>query len=257
MKHAAPSFLLLWFSIALCVAMSSAVHAAKTLKFSGYEWQVRQAPLAGPGPNLWDENNAWVDGAGHLHLKISLKDGKWYCAELQTKERLGFGRYQWQIVGRPDLFDPQIVLGLFPYTVREVGPDGTNEIDIEFARWGKAANPIGNFAVWPAIKEVKGTSHNFEFKLDGDYTTSRFDWSAHSIQFQMLGGHRDDDQNEIAKWKYAPAEPEKYVPQNPLPLHINFWLFRGQPPQNGQEAEIIISKFSFLPEKKESPLPQK
>ena len=66
----------------------------------------------------------------------------------------------------------------------------------------------------------------------------------------MLGGHRDDDENIIATWKYAPDEPQKFVPQNPLPLHINFWLFRGKPPQNGEGAEVIISKFSFVPEKK-------
>lgn len=227
--------------------------AEKTLTFSGYEWTVKNAPIMGPGPNAWDENNVWLDDAGRLHLKISQRDGKWQCAELYTKERLGFGRYQWQIVGRTEQFDPQVVLGLFPYTRPDVGPDGTNEIDIEFARWGKAETPIGNFSVWPAVPEIKNKiqTHPFDFKLDGDYTTNRFDWSAKSVEFWLLGGHRDDDQNIIENWKYAPDESQKFVPQNPLPLHMNFWLFRGKAPQNGQEAEIIISKFSFVPEKKE------
>ena len=111
------------------------------------------------------------------------------------------------------------------------------------------AKPIGSFSVWPAVKEVKGKSYPFDFKLDGDYTTQRFDWSAKGVKFQMLGGHRDDDKNEIATWSYAPDEPEKYVPQKPLPMHLNFWLFRGAAPQNGQGAEVIISKFSFVAEK--------
>ena len=229
--------------------LGNSAHAAKTLKFCGYEWQVRHSALAGPGPNLWDENNVWLDEQGRMHLKITLRDGKWTCAELQTKENLGFGRYQWKIVARPDKFDPQIVLGLFNYTRPEIGPDGTNEIDIEFARWGDTAKPIGNFSVWPAIKDVKGQTHPFDFKLDGDYTTQRFDWSSQSVNFQMLGGHRDDDANVIEKWHYAPKEPEKFIPQQALPVHLNFWLFRGKPPQNGQEAEVIISKFSFTPEK--------
>ena len=121
--------------------------------------------------------------------------------------------------------------------------------DIEFARWGDANKPPGNFSVWPAVKEVKGKPYSFDFKLDGDYTTQRFDWSPQSVKFQMLGGHRDDDANAIAEWNYAPAEPEKYVPQQALPLHLNFWLFRGKAPQNGQEAEIVIRKFSFTPRK--------
>ncbi len=234
------------------ITISLPVFAEKSLTFSGYEWTVKNAPLMGPGPNAWDENNVWLDDAGRLHLKISQRDGKWQCAELYSKQRFGFGRYQWQIVGRTDQFDPQIVLGLFPYTRPEIGPDGTNEIDIEFARWGKAETPMGNFSVWPAVPEAKNKiqTHPFDFKLDGDYTTNRFDWSAKSVEFWMLGGHHDDEQNIIANWKCTPDEPQKLIPQNPLPLHLNFWLFRGQAPQNGQGAEIVISKFSFTPEKK-------
>lgn len=205
----------------------------------------------GPGPNVWDENNVWLDDQGRMHMKITNRDGKWQCAEVNIKERLGFGRYQWQIVGRPDQLDPQVVLGLFNYTRPDVGPDGTNEIDIEFARWGRPATPIGNFTVWPAVKEAKNKTYPFEFKLDGDYTTHRFDWAPQSINFQLLGGHRDDDANEIAKWNYAPVEAEKCIPQQPLPLHLNFWLFRGKPPQDGKEAEIIIRNFSFTPRQAE------
>ena len=187
----------------------------------------------GPGPNAWDENNVWLDDEKRLHLKISQRDGQWQCAELTTKQRLGFGRYQWQIVGRPDQLDPQIVLGLFPYTVPEIGPDTTNEIDIEFARWGQAKLPIGNFSVWPALLEsdghkLKTESHTFDFKLDGDYTTARFDWLPQSVEFRLLGGHRDDDQNSIEHWKYAPDKPQQYIPQNPLPLQPQFLAISGQ-----------------------------
>ena len=51
---------------------------------------------------------------------------------------LGFGRYQFQVIGRIDQLDPNVVLGLFKYPTPDVGPDGTNEIDIEFAQWGRA-----------------------------------------------------------------------------------------------------------------------
>ena len=230
----------------LLLAITSA-RAEKTIKFSGYEWIVKNSPVAGPGPNSWDENNVSVDEQGRLHLKITQRDGKWHCAQVNLKERLGFGTYQWQVEGRVDQLDPQIVLGLFTYTRPDVGPDGTNEIDIEFARWGDNVKPPGNFSVYPAMKEGKQRSHRFDFKLEGNYTTQRFHWTAQSVNFQMLGGHRDDNQNEIANWLYVPQEPEKYIPQKPLPVHINFWLFRGKPPQNAQEAEIIIRRFSFTP----------
>ena len=231
----------LFLKITVCmvlVCFARQARAEKTITFSGWEWTVKNVALMGPGPNAWDENNVWVDDAGRLHLKISERDGKWQCAELYSRQRFGFGRYQWQIVGRTDNLDPQIVLGLFPYTRPDVGPDGTNEIDIEFTRWGKAATPIGNFSVWPAVSVPKSATptHAFDFKLDGDHTTNRFDWSATGVEFWLLGGHRDDDQNIIAHWKYAPDEPRKLVPQNPLPLHINFWLFRGAPPPEREKC---------------------
>ena len=103
----------------------------KMLRFSGYEWRVRGAGRG--GPNEWDDANASVDDHGCLHLKITRRCGHWRCAEIFLERNLGFGRYQWEIEGRVDRFDPQVVLGLFNYTRPEVGPDGTNEIDIEFA----------------------------------------------------------------------------------------------------------------------------
>src|ERR1035437_6615352 len=69
---------------------------AKNIEFGGYAWAVRSG-RGGPGPNAWDENNAWLDASTNLHLKISQRDGKWSCAELTMRRRLGFGRYQFQI----------------------------------------------------------------------------------------------------------------------------------------------------------------
>ena len=63
--------------------------------------------------------------------------------------RLGFGTYQFKVIGRPDLFDDNVVLGLFNYTRPDVGPDATNEIDIEFAKWGGSQSQMGNWAVYP------------------------------------------------------------------------------------------------------------
>jgi hypothetical protein len=33
---------------------------AKDIEFGGYTWAVRSG-RGGPGPNVWDENNAWLD----------------------------------------------------------------------------------------------------------------------------------------------------------------------------------------------------
>jgi hypothetical protein len=124
-----------------------------TITFSGYQWDVR-ADTGGPGPNIWDAGNVQVDDEGRLHLKITKNTGaagktEWHCAEINTQQRLGLGRYQFQVIGRIDKLDRNVVLGLFNHPTRgDVGrPDGTNEIDIEFfaaTRTGKRRRIVVN-----------------------------------------------------------------------------------------------------------------
>jgi hypothetical protein len=231
----------------------------KTLMFSGYVWEVRQAGKGGPGPNQWDPKNVWVDGAGRLHLKITRvpipsntanpPQTEWRCAELSTKERFGFGRYQFQVTGRIDRLDPNIVLGLFDYPRSDVGKDGTNEIDIEFARWGRPQRDIGNYTIYPASGERdKNATHPFPITLQENAadTTHRFTRESDRVTLQSLIGHREEDGKEIATWVYAPADL-RLIPQKPLPVHINLWLFQGRAPSDSKEVEIIIKRFAFTP----------
>jgi hypothetical protein len=220
---------------------------AKTIKFSGYDWDVRPAGVGGPGPNAWDENNAWVDGRGYLHMKLAPRDGKWYCPEVTTTTRLGFGRYQFWIAGRVDKLDLNVVLGLFNYPTRDVGRGGTNEIDIEFAKWAIPAAPIDNFTVWPVERELKNTSQSFPITLKSNLSTQRFRWSSTEVFFQSLLGLRNDDAQQVASWRYQPTDPASRICQQPMPVHINLWCFEGRPPSDGKPVEIVIRAFTFTP----------
>jgi hypothetical protein len=234
----------LWVIGSLALAFSA---QAKEIQFGGYTWIIR-AGHGGPGPNAWNEDNVWLDSSTNLHLKISQRDGKWSCAEITMRKRLGFGRYQFQISGRIDRFDDNVVLGLFNYPTGDVGPDATHEIDIEFARWGEAKNQMGNYTVWPVEKSLKQVSKSFPFALTNDQTTHRFIWSRDQIQFRSMHGQRDDDLGEFSQWLYSPKEASRLISQQPMPVHINLWLFKGLPPKDGQEVEVIIQGFTFTPE---------
>jgi hypothetical protein len=220
---------------------------AKEIQFGGYTWTVRTG-RGGPGPNAWNEDNVWLDSATNLHLKISQRGGKWSCAEITMRKRLGFGRYEFQTAGRLDLLDDNVVLGLFNYPTADAGPDGTHEIDIEFARWGSATNPMGNFTVWPAQQGLKHMTKPFVFSLAGDRSTHRFTWRRGQVLFQSLQGHRDDDGEELSRWLYQPKEPTRSISQQAMPVHVNLWLFRGLPPKNGLEVEVILHGFKFTSE---------
>ena len=217
------------------------------IEFGGLTWTVRSG-RGGPGPNAWEPRNVWLDAATNLHLKLSRTEGQWSCAEVTSRRRLGFGRYEFQLRGPIDRLDDNVVLGLFNYPTRDVGPDATHEIDIEFARWGAAKNPIGNYTVWPVEPALKRESNTFPLSLPGNDSTHRFTWGRERVVFQSLRGLRRDDGEEVQRWVYAPAEPAKYLSRQPMPVHLNLWLFQGRPPKDGREVEIVVREFAFTPE---------
>jgi hypothetical protein len=53
---------------------------------------------------------------------------------------------------------------------------------------------------------------------------------------------------ESSRWVYAPAEPSNRISTRPMPVHINLWLFRGRPPKDGREVEVVVRNFAFTPE---------
>ena len=218
------------------------------IRFSGLEWKVKEGNALGPGPNRWVRENVWLDRHGHLHLKIARNGDKWSCAEVSTLQRFGFGRYEFQIVGRVDTMNPNIVLGLFNYPTPDVGGDGTNEIDVELSRWSAPKAPVINYTVYPAKAGPRQKTRSFDMEQTGDETTHRFTWRSGGILFQSLRGHRSDDKNEIARWQIAAPAGEGAIPQKPLPLLLNLWLNQGRPPADNKEFEVIIAKVSYQAE---------
>lgn len=225
-------------SIAVAAILLQAPIQEPTIKFSGRTWHVRGVGRGGPGPNEWDPKQVWLDKSGYLHLRVSQIDGKWRCAELGTTERLGFGTYRFEIEGRVDQLDKNVVLGLFHYPTPDVGPDATNEIDIEFARWGDATAPIGNYTVWPLSADTKRYTHSFEPKLKGTRSVHSYTWTKNSIRFESPN---------TGVVEYKPANPEQVIAQKPMPLNLNLWLFEGNAPSDGKPIEIIIRSVRYTP----------
>jgi hypothetical protein len=240
------------FTAAFCLAIAiftlPLFAQGPRIQWQGHTWILRAATGSGPGPNNWNPTNAFVDASGFLHLKITADPSApngFDCSELYTTDSLGFGTYQWQVESRTDQLDPWVVLGLFPYGPPALGPDGSNEIDIEYSRWGHPDGTDGGFTVYPDSGK-KITTHQFNFALTGTYTTSRFTWSSTGIQFWLMGGFQpvETTTNVMNEWNDTPENPEKNIPQRPMPLHINLWLDRGHAPANGQPVEVIIHSFT-------------
>ncbi len=221
---------------------------AQTIAFGGYTWEVRSG-TGGPGPNTFASSNVSLDANGYLHLRISHSKRNWTTAEVFTDARFGFGTYQFKVVGRPDLLDTNVVLGLFNYTTPDIGPDGTNEIDIEFATWGDPSLQHGNWTVWPVHQSgINETTYSYNTTLTGDTSTHRFHWSSQQVYYESLYGLSDDQTGLYQTWTFAPADYLLRVPQDPLPLHMNLWLLNGNAPTDNQDVDITIAEFKFIPD---------
>jgi hypothetical protein len=209
----------------------------RSLSFSGYTWDVKSsAGQVGPGPNYFSDGNenVWVDPTGRLHLKITSANGRWYCAEVVNQESLGRGVYAWTLESPVDRFDPNVVLGLF--TWNDEPTNNHRELDVEFARWGDGADPTnGQFVVQP----YDHLGALLRITQPAGVASSRhgFTWGATSVEFSSSSA-------APRTWSYRGND----VPQ-PGGEHVrmNLWLFGGATPTDGQEIEVVISRFDFRP----------
>ena len=229
------AFGLLWEDAAAGEQLRAVPRVTK-LVFGGLTWQCKAEPQFGPGPNTWGADLAWVDQQGRLHLKIA-KDaaGNWQCAEVTSDKSLGYGEYRFTFAGRLNELDRNIVLGLFTYL------DDAHEIDFELARWGQAADAKNaQFVVQPAT-----ASRIVRFATgEVQRLTCVLVWAADRVQWQCREGAGGPEARSLAAWTFTgntipTASQEK--------VHMNLWLMRGQPPTNGQAAEVVIESFEFRP----------
>jgi hypothetical protein len=210
------------------------MHPAKTMiGFSGYQWSVKDG-LHSPGPNHFSAKNAQVDSQGRLHLRIRRIHGEWACAEIILDHALGYGTYSFEIIGDPNTLDKSTVLGMFTYD-EEKEPDH-REIDIEWSRWGKESPFNARYSVQPSASNGEPIA----VCLQGKYSRHEFIWRPEHVDFTSRHGH-DSTGVMMAEWSTRTDVPAAGNEQ----VHINFWMFRGNPPSKNQE--IIIRRFTFTP----------
>ena len=222
----------------------------RTVDFAGYSWWVKQGASLGPGPNNFSdsEQNVVVDPNGHLHMRIAQRGDTWYCSEIVGCESLGRGTYVYTIESRLDLLDPNAVLGLFTWE-DDVGQYNYREIDFEFSRWIDPNDPdCGQYVVQPW--DTPGNRYRFPIDYSGKplTTTHVKNWQADGISFSSFFGDFSLDppvEDRIASWDYTGSDNPPHGAENP---RINFWLIRGWPPANGQDAEVVVRDFQFLPD---------
>lgn len=250
-----------WLKLGICSLLlvlgfglfsSPSFASQKTFEWSGYQWNVTESKDTrwGAGNNLWSSNkkNVWVDKQDRLHLKITYRNGKWYCPEIYSEDTFGYGTYRFYMESKLDQLNENAVLGLFTYDnySSDKVQSHYREIDIEFSKWGYPDNPFNSsFTVQPYT--MKGNTTSFNSKLSGDYTVHEFNWQPSSIDFVSLHGHNPYPLMRkwfvIHEWNYKGKDIPKSKKEKVM---LNLWLLEDKIPSDKKEIEVIIKKFEFI-----------
>ena len=205
----------------------------QVLKFSGYEWEVRNTPSDRGGPNDYDARNAWVDDKEMLHLLLTERDGRWTSAEIKLTRSLGYGTYTF-VVRDTSRLDPAAALGFLTWD--QLGPaQNHRELDIEVSRWGNPDNQDVQFVVQPHYV----AANVYRFKQPTGRLTHSFRWEPDRALFQTVRPNKQ----VVARREFTSGVPGPGSES----VYMNLLYFRGSPKPPSANVEVVVEKFVYLP----------
>ena len=223
---------------AVAIAKGAASPPSASLRFSGYEWRIRDAPSSRGGLNLYDPSNAWTDQNGALHLRIAKASGNWTCAEVSLTRSLGYGTYSF-VVRDTSHLEPAAVFGMFTWDYS--GTEQNNrEVDIEISRFGDPTSKNAEYVVQPYYVPANVA----RFTEPSGVLTHSFHWEPGRITFRTVRGSQTGaGARVVAEHVFSSGIPTHGIES----IRMNLYIFGKAriPLENG--AEVVIEKFEYLP----------
>jgi hypothetical protein len=102
--------------LAVASSLDSAPHPPRGFLLWDHPWLVKSfcGEPTGPGMNRFADDSLNVSVAGDtLRLRMTNRGGEWYASEIYSAGYLGYGMFQFQVEGRVDLLDPNLVASGF------------------------------------------------------------------------------------------------------------------------------------------------
>jgi hypothetical protein len=222
--------------VVLPLFLPVATSLARTISWSGYNWDVRPAGTAQePGPNDWSDSDANVRLHGSELLLSIVKDasGNWTSSEVDNQRHLGYGTYRWVVATDLSALDANEVLGMFTYG----GSDPSkNEIDIEPSHWGDMSSPSGSATVWQNANAGLSEERDFNYSGHPPYV-NQFTWSPGRIGYLIT----DATGATLLAWTVTTGVP---TPSTEVPV-INYWRYNNVAPASVRTMRI--SSFAWAP----------
>jgi hypothetical protein len=206
----------------------------RTITFSGYEWDIRQVSSDRGGANQYDAGNVWVDDKGHLHLKLTQRDGRWTSAEVTLTRSLGYGTYLF-VVSDVSQLEPTATLSMLTWD-DEALQQNHRELDIEISRWGDAASLNAQYVVQPYYVAANVA----RFDAPAGRLTHSWRWEPGRAVFRTVKGTNDA---LVASHEFTAGVP---VPGSEQ-VRMNLYYFRYSSTPLVKDMEVVIERFQYLP----------
>jgi hypothetical protein len=212
----------------------------RPIKFSGYDWAVRTvASNRGGAYNLYDPENVWTDPSGALHMRITNKGGRWYCAQLALTRSLGYGTYILTVRDSAHL-EPAAVLSMYTFDEWH-GDQYYREMDVEISRWGDAASQNNaQYGVQPFY--IPGNV--YPFKVPAGPLTYSMRWKSGSVTFTTAhASHNGTPGALVAEHKFTSGVPSPGQEE----VKLEFYVIPSDKYPLQEGSEVVIEKFEYLP----------
>lgn len=209
------------------------------LKWSGYEWRIRNAATSRGGANFDDARNVWTDKDGALHLCIAQRNKDWTSAELSLPESLGYGTYSFLLRDTAGL-DPAAVFSMFTWDYSANAQDSfNNEMSIEISHWGDTRSKNAEYVVQPYY-----TGANvFRFAVPPGALLCSLRWEPGRAQFRTSSGSDTEGARLIAERTMTSQIPTPGMET----IRFNLYVFRSRRTPITKPVEVVLEKFEYLP----------
>jgi hypothetical protein len=226
-------------AIATTEGATSGPTVAAPLRFSGYEWRVRNAPShRGGADNIYSPSNAWTDESGSLHLKMTKESGELTCAEITLTRSFGYGTYSFVVRDTSEL-EPAVVFDMFTYDYAG-GDQNNREVNIQISRWGDPTSKNAQYEIMPFYIPANVA----RLSVPPGVLTHSFRWEPGKVTFRTFRGVLNERASEIiGEHVFTSGVPSPGAES----VRMAFYVFGSPDNLRGNGAEVVVDRFEYLP----------
>lgn len=210
----------------------------RILRFSGYDWKVRQLASDRYGtPHVYKLSNVVLDAEGYLHLQVTKQGDDWTCSEVALPRSLGYGKYDVALEG-VEKFQPSTVFGMFTWDQSGMDQD-RREMDTLLARWGDPKGLNGEYEVQPFYRPT----NTYRYSIPSAHVMLTMVWESGRMKFSTASYKAKQAGAKLAEHTFT---SDVNAPSSES-IHLGLCTFDYGEIRQSSDAEVVVKSFRYLP----------